>query len=91
MSETGTTQHTKESIETLAKYVIRESLGLAKEQVRDDARITEDLGADSLDRLELQLQLEEEFKIEMPDSDGAQLETVGHLVQYIQGKVPHNG
>ncbi|RKY40003.1 MAG: acyl carrier protein [Candidatus Omnitrophota bacterium] len=78
---------TVESIEERVKDVIGEQLGLGKEELRDDASFINDLGADSLDTVELVMALEEEFGIEIPDSDAEKMSTVGDVINYIKEKV----
>jgi acyl carrier protein len=56
-------------------------------EVNEGASFTEDLGADSLDVVELVMALEEEFGIDIPDDDVANIKTVGDVVTYISGKV----
>lgn len=64
--------------------VIVEQLGVAPAEVTRNATFAEDLGADSLDVIELVMALEERFGIEIPDADVAPLHTVGHLVVYLE-------
>ena len=63
--------------------IIVEQLGVDKEQVVDDAKFVEDLGADSLDTVELVMALEEEFGAEIPDEEAETLTTVGEAIAYI--------
>ena len=65
------------------KSVIVEQLGVSEEEVNRDASFTEDLGADSLDTVELVMALEEEFSTEIADEDAEKLTTVGKTVDYI--------
>jgi len=69
------------------KKIIVEQLGVDEEQVTPDASITDDLGADSLDRVELVMAIEGEFNIEISDEDAEQIETVQDAINYIQDKV----
>jgi len=64
--------------------IIVEQLGVDKDQVVDDAKFVEDLGADSLDTVELVMALEEEFGAEIPDEEAEKLTTVGEAVKYIE-------
>jgi acyl carrier protein len=64
--------------------IIVEQLGVDKEQVVDDAKFVEDLGADSLDTVELVMALEEEFGAEIPDEEAEKLTTVGEAVAYVE-------
>ena len=71
-------------IETRVKDIIINELGVESEKVTPDASFVEDLGADSLDTVELVMAFEEEFGIEIPDEDAEKLQTVGDAVNYIQ-------
>lgn len=64
--------------------IIVEQLGVDKEQVTPDAKFIEDLGADSLDTVELVMALEEEFAIEVPDEEAEKLQSVGDVIKYIE-------
>lgn len=66
------------------REIIVEQLGVNAEQVTDDAKFVEDLGADSLDTVELVMALEEEFGTEIPDEEAEKLTTVGEAVAYVQ-------
>jgi len=68
------------------KSIIAEQLGVKVEEVIDNAKFVEDLGADSLDTVELVMALEEEFGIEIPDEDAEKLATVGDALKYIEEK-----
>ena len=68
------------------KSIIVEQLGVDEEEVTPDASFVDDLGADSLDTVELVMAFEEEFGIEIPDEDAEQLQTVGDAVKYLQEK-----
>jgi acyl carrier protein len=69
------------------KEVIAEKLGVDISKVTDSARIIDDLGADSLDTVELVMQLEEEFDLEIPDSVTAELVSVKKVVDYVNEKM----
>lgn len=69
------------------KQIIADQLGVKKEEVTDNAKFVDDLGADSLDTVELVMALEEEFGIEIPDEDAEKLATVGDALRYIEEKV----
>ena len=66
------------------KEIIVEQLGVAEDTVTEQAAFIDDLGADSLDIVELIMALEEEFDIEIPDSDAEKVVTVGDVVDYIK-------
>jgi acyl carrier protein len=68
------------------RQIIADQLGVKKEEVTDGAKFVDDLGADSLDTVELVMALEEEFGIEIPDEDAEKLATVGDALRYIEEK-----
>ena len=74
----------EKSIEEKVKDIIVEQLGVKPDQVTPDAKFIEDLGADSLDTVELIMALEEEFGIEVPDDQAEKLLTVGDVIKYIE-------
>jgi len=76
----------EKTIEEKVKDIIVEQLGVNPEQVTREASFIEDLGADSLDTVELVMAFEEEFSIEVPDEDAEKLQKVGDVVDYIEGK-----
>ena len=69
------------------KSIIAEQLGVKPEEVTEDAKFVEDLGADSLDTVELVMALEEEFGVEIPDEDAEKMNTVGTALKYIEEKL----
>ena len=69
------------------KKIIIEKLGVEEKQVVDPARFIEDLGADSLDTVELVMALEEKFEMEISDEEAEKLVTVESAIKYIEGKV----
>lgn len=69
------------------KGIIVEQLGVAEASVTMEASFIDDLGADSLDIVELVMALEEEFDIEIPDADAEKVTTVGDVVEYIRENV----
>ncbi|MFC1709171.1 acyl carrier protein [Candidatus Omnitrophota bacterium] len=69
------------------KSIIAEQLGVKPEEVTPQASFIEDLGADSLDTVELVMALEEEFGVEIPDEDAEKMGTVGDAAKYIEEKV----
>ncbi len=74
----------EKSIEEKVKDIIVEQLSVTPEQVTSTASFIEDLGADSLDTVELVMAFEEEFSVEVPDEDAEKLQTVGDVVKYIE-------
>ena len=77
----------EKSIEEKVKDIIVEQLGVNPEQVTPQASFIEDLGADSLDIVELVMAFEEEFDIEIPDEDAEKILTVGRAMDYIKEKI----
>lgn len=73
-----------ENLEQKVKEIIADRLGVDPEEVTPEASFVEDLGADSLDTVELVMALEEEFGIEIPDEDAEKIQTVGDAIEYIQ-------
>ena len=67
--------------------IIAKELGIEKEKITMDSRLAEDLGADSLDAVELIMALEEEFGMEMEDSAAQNVKSVGDLVNYIEAHI----
>jgi acyl carrier protein len=76
----------EKTIEEKVKDIIVEQLGVNPEQVTREASFIEDLGADSLDTVELVMAFEEEFSIEVPDEDAEKLQKVGDVTDYIESK-----
>jgi len=74
-----------DSTESKVKDIIVEQLGVNPDQVNPDAKFIEDLGADSLDTVELVMAFEEEFSIEVPDEEAEKLQSVGDVISYIDG------
>ncbi|OPX29822.1 MAG: acyl carrier protein [Candidatus Omnitrophica bacterium 4484_171] len=68
------------------KSIIAEQLGVKKEEIKPESSFIDDLGADSLDTVELVMALEEEFGIEIPDEDAEKMTTVGDAIKYIEEK-----
>jgi acyl carrier protein len=69
------------------KEIIVEQLGVNPEQLNPEAKFVEDLGADSLDQVELVMAFEEEFGAEIPDEDAEKLTTVGEAISYVESKL----
>ena len=74
------------TIEQRVKDIIESQLNVNPEQITSEASFLDDLGADSLDTVELIMAFEEEFGDEIPESDAEQLQTVGDVVKYITAK-----
>ena len=72
------------SIEERVKKIIVDQLGVRAEDVKPEASFIEDLGADSLDTVELVMALEEEFDIEIPDEEAEKITTVQSAIDYVQ-------
>ena len=71
-------------IDQRVRDIIVEQLGVKPDQVTPEAKFIEDLGADSLDTVELIMALEEEFGIEVPDEQAEKLQSVGDVIKYIE-------
>jgi acyl carrier protein len=76
----------EKSIADRVKEIIVEQLGVNPDQVTPEAKFIEDLGADSLDTVELVMAFEEEFGAEIPDEDAEKLQTVGDVIKYIEDR-----
>lgn len=74
------------NLESKVKTIIVEQLGVDSGRVKTEASFIDDLGADSLDIVELVMAMEEEFDLEIPDEAAEKLRTVGDVVVYLQGK-----
>jgi acyl carrier protein len=74
------------ALEDKVKEIIVEQLGVNPDQVKPEASFTEDLGADSLDTVELVMAFEEEFGAQIPDEDAEKLKTVGAVLEYLKSK-----
>ncbi len=75
-----------EAVADRVRAIIAEQLGVKVEEVTDGASFIEDLGADSLDTVELVMALEEEFGVEIPDEDAEKMNSVGEAIKYIESK-----
>ena len=73
------------SVAERIKQIVAEQLGVEEDQVTKDASFMDDLGADSLDTVELVMALEEEFDIEISDEDAEKIQTVQNAIDYIGG------
>ena len=74
------------SIEPKVAKIIEEQLGVDQERIKAEASFIDDLGADSLDIVELVMAMEEEFDMEIPDEDAEKLKTVDDVTKYIESK-----
>jgi len=74
------------SIADRVKEIVVKQLEVSPDQVTPEAKFIEDLGADSLDQVEVVMALEEEFDAEIPDEDAEKMTTVGDAIRYIEGK-----
>jgi acyl carrier protein len=69
------------------RAIVADKLSISEDQVTETASFTEDLGADSLDTVELVMALEDEFQLDIPDEEAEKLTTVGKALDYILGRV----
>lgn len=74
-------------VESKVKEIIMNKLGVEASQVTIEASFTNDLGADSLDTVELVMEFEKAFNLQIPDEDAEKIATVGDAVRYLSGKV----
>lgn len=80
-----------EPTDARVREIIINELGVEPEKVTDDASFVEDLGADSLDTVELVMAFEEEFGIDIPDEDAEQMRTVGDAIAYLKKHAASEG
>ncbi len=71
------------NVDKKIKQIIAEQLGLGEEEIQDSASLLDDLGADSLDIVELVMAMEEEFEMEIPDEDAEKIVTVKDVIDYV--------
>jgi len=79
---------TTQEIEAKVKEIVVTQLGVTAEQVTPEASFIDDLGADSLDTVEVVMAFEEAFGVEVPDEDAEKLRTVGDVIKYIEERQP---
>ena len=70
-------------LETKVKNIIADQLGVGEDEIKPESSFIEDLGADSLDIVELVMAMEEEFEVEIPDEEAENIKTVGDAINYI--------
>ncbi|NOK34315.1 acyl carrier protein [Corallococcus exercitus] len=71
-------------VETKIKSIIADQLGVGEDEIKPESSFIEDLGADSLDIVELVMAMEEEFEVEIPDDEAENIKTVGDAVNYVK-------
>ena len=74
---------TPQEIEAKVKSIIADQLGVGEDEIKPESSFIEDLGADSLDIVELVMAMEEEFEVEIPDEEAENIKTVGDAINYI--------
>ena len=79
------------SIEDRVKQIVVEQLGVSEDEVSGDSSFVDDLGADSLDTVELVMELEDEFDMSIPDEEAEKIQTVGAAVEYIHKHLESKG
>lgn len=72
------------NIETRVRSIIADQLGLSEDDIKPESKFIEDLGADSLDIVELIMAMEEEFQTEIPDEQAEKIRTVGDAIEYVK-------
>ena len=80
-----------EEVQAKLKEIVMDRLNAEEEQIKPEASFVEDLGADSLDIVELIMGIEEDFDIEIPDEDAEKLTTVGEAMNYVKAKLGVEG
>lgn len=85
--EVRTRMASEDKVEERVKKIIIENLGVEEDDVVAEAKFVDDLGADSLDTVELVMAFEEAFDIEIPDEDAEKILTVGKAIEYIKEKI----
>ena len=75
------------ALEERVAEIIVEQLGVTKGEIVPEASFIDDLGADSLDIVELVMAMEEEFDVEIPDEDAEKIQTIGSAISYLKGKL----
>jgi acyl carrier protein len=81
--QSGSVNHVMSNIEDRVRKIVAEQLGVKEEEVKAEASFVDDLGADSLDTVELVMALEEEFETEIPDEEAEKITTVQLAINYI--------
>jgi acyl carrier protein len=74
---------TATNVETKVKSIIAEQLGVGEDEIKPESSFIDDLGADSLDIVELVMAMEEEFEVEIPDEEAENIKTVGDAITYV--------
>jgi acyl carrier protein len=77
---------TNPSVEERVKKIVCDQMGTTPDKISRDTSFINDLGADSLDTVELVMEFEDEFEISIPDEDAEKIQTVGNAIEYIEGK-----
>ncbi len=72
------------SIEARVRSIIADQLGISEEEIKPESKFIEDLGADSLDIVELIMAMEEEFQTEIPDEEAEKIRSVGDAIEYVK-------
>lgn len=72
------------AVESRIQYIISEQLGISEDEITEDSSFMEDLGADSLDIVEMILAIEEEYGMDIPDNIVEELDTVSSLIKYVE-------
>ena len=83
----GSKRHVMSNIEDRVRKIVAEQLGVKEEEVKAEASFVDDLGADSLDTVELVMALEEEFETEIPDEEAEKITTVQLAIDYINNNL----
>ena len=76
-----------DDVKSKVKKIVADHLGIEEEKVTEEASFIDDLGADSLDQVELVMALEEEFDTEIPEEEAEKLQTVGSVIKYVEANL----
>ena len=76
-----------DNLEARVRKIVAEQLGVAEAEIKNESSFVEDLGADSLDNVELVMALEEEFECEIPDEDAEKITTVQQAIDYVKAHI----
>jgi len=80
-------RNSMDNLEARVKKIVAEQLGVAEADIKNESSFVDDLGADSLDNVELVLALEEEFECEIPDEDAEKITTVQQAIDYVKAHI----
>lgn len=77
-------------VESKVKKIVAEQMGVSEDEITPETSFVNDLNADSLDTVEMVMELEEEFELNIPDEEAEKIQTVGHAIDYIKKRLEGN-